>query len=175
MMNTVKDTIKTRRVAIVAADGVDGAALQAMKAALTEAGAQVKIVSQALGTITAADGSTIEVDKTFRNSPSVTFDAVYLPGGAQSLATLQKIGDAVHFVNEAFMHCKPIAATGEGATLLAGTGLSIDPAAPSKMPAELGIVVADNGSDVAPFAQAFIAAIGQHRFFNRVRKDLVPA
>ena len=175
MMNTVKDTIKTRRVAIIATDGVNGGDVQAMKTALTAAGAQVKIVSQFLGTISAADGTPIEVDKTFRNSPSVTFDAVYIPGGAPSVATLQQIGEAVHFVNEAFMHCKAIAATGEGATLLAGTGLPMDPAAPSKLPPDLGIVLADSGSDPSPFAQAFIAAIGQHRFFNRVRKDLVPA
>ncbi len=175
MMNTIKDTIKTRRVAVLAADGVDGAAVQAMKAALTAAGAEVKIVSQFLGTITAADGSTIEVDKTFRNSPSVTFDAVYVPGGAASVATLQQIGDAVHFVNEAFMHCKPIAAAGEGATLLAGTGLALDPAAPSKQPADLGIVLVAAGGDQAQAAPAFIAAIGQHRFFNRARKDLIPA
>ena len=38
MANTVKDTIKTRKVAILAANGVDAKALGRMKAALSAAG-----------------------------------------------------------------------------------------------------------------------------------------
>ena len=42
MANTVKDSVKTRKVAILGADGFDDAAVAAMKKALTGAGAQAK-------------------------------------------------------------------------------------------------------------------------------------
>src|SRR6185436_1789363 len=45
MANTIKDTAKTRKVAILAADGVDAAALDAMKNALTAAGAMAKVIA----------------------------------------------------------------------------------------------------------------------------------
>ena len=44
MANTVKEGIATRKVAILAADGVDDAAVAGMKKALTAAGAQAKMV-----------------------------------------------------------------------------------------------------------------------------------
>jgi catalase len=58
------------------------------------------------------------VDKTFLTSASVLFDAIYVPGGAESVETLKMQGDAVHFINEAFKHCKPIVAIAEGVELL---------------------------------------------------------
>jgi catalase len=36
-------------------------------------------------------------------------DAVYVPSGINSVATLAAEANAVHFLNEAFKHCKPIA------------------------------------------------------------------
>ena len=49
MANTIKDSIKTRKVAILVADGFDDAAVATMKKALTEAGAQAKLVAPRLG------------------------------------------------------------------------------------------------------------------------------
>ena len=49
MANTIKDSIKTRQVAILAANGADDS-LMKMKAALEAKGAQTKIVSLKLGT-----------------------------------------------------------------------------------------------------------------------------
>lgn len=51
MANTVKDTIKTRKIAVLAADGFDDTAFAAMKQALMGAGAQVKIVAPRLGSL----------------------------------------------------------------------------------------------------------------------------
>jgi catalase len=179
MATTVKDTIESRRVAVVAADGVNGAEIAAVQQALTDAGAQVLVVSRYLGTITGADGKEIPVDKTFLTGPSVTFDAVYVPGGAQSIATLQQIGDAIHYVEEAFKHCKPIAATGEGLDLLTTAGINLTGLAgqnptPEALAAQ-GIVTAPTGSDATSFAARFQAAIAQHRFWTRAQQDLVPA
>ena len=179
MANTIKNTIKSRRVAIIAADGFNGAAVETVKEALEKEGAQVKIVSKYLGTIKSAEGNEVEVDKTFLTGPSVTFDAVFIPGGKKSIAALKMVGDAVHFVNEAFKHCKPIAATGEGLDLLAaadlnGVGLAGQGPTGDALSAQ-GIVTARNGADMTQFVQMFTEAIAQHRFWLRKQKDLVPA
>jgi len=179
MANTVKDTIKSRRVAIVAADGFNEADVTGVAQALTDAGAQDFLVSKYLGTITGANGTELAVDKTFRTGPSVTFDAVFIPGGAESIATLQMTGYATHFVGEAFKHCKAIAATGESLDLLASAGVNIvglggPNASPNDLAAQ-GIVTAQNGADLVAFAQQFITAIAQHRFWHRAQQDLVPA
>lgn len=44
---------------------------------------------------------------------STLFDSVFIPGGADSVATLRKNGRALHWVREAFGHLKAIGATGE--------------------------------------------------------------
>jgi catalase len=49
--------------------------------------------------------------------PSVMFDAVLVPGGAASAQALMKDGDAVHFVLEAFKHCKALCLIGESADI----------------------------------------------------------
>jgi catalase len=38
----------------------------------------------------------VEVDKTFVTEASVLFDATFVPGGQESIQTLQQQGDAVH-------------------------------------------------------------------------------
>src|SRR3569623_3064850 len=66
-------SIRTRRVAIFVADGVDGAAAQALHAGLLAHGADPRYEGARLGTVTGADGVAIEVDATFENMPSVLY------------------------------------------------------------------------------------------------------
>jgi catalase len=51
------------------------------------------------------------------------YDAIYIPGGKESIETLKMLGDAVHFINEAFRHCKPLGATGKGVEFLKAANL----------------------------------------------------
>ena len=53
MANTVKNTIRTRKIAFLTADGVDESDLNAMKKALTNEGAMVKILAPHGGTVKA--------------------------------------------------------------------------------------------------------------------------
>lgn len=152
MAHTVKDTIKTRQIAFLIADGVDSSAVTAMKEALLKAGAQVQLVAPRLGAIRTAGGSTFEADQSLLTAASVLFDAVYVPGGADSVASLQQHPDAIRFVNEAYRHCKPLAVASEGLQLLKATLVP-----PEEAP---GVVVSGQ-------AKAFIAAIAQHRFWER--------
>ena len=177
MEQTVKDTIKTRRIAILALEGVDSAMLKAMQTALKDAGAYTDVVSKYLGTITAADGSDVQVDKTFSTAASVVYDAVFVPGGSKHSEQLQSMGDAIHFLNEAFKHCKPIAAADAGVDFLAATAITgIDIAAEANVViASKGVVTTRNTQDTAPFAERFIEAIAQHRHWDREKKEHIPA
>lgn len=166
MENTVKDSIKTRKIAVLAADGVDADAIMQMKQALKAEGAKTMVVSLAQGEIEGSSGQKIPVDKSFITTASVLFDAVYVPPGENSVAALIKSQDAVHFVNEAYRHCKPIAANGEGIELLQSSyignniQLSTDDDQHKKENSSMGVVI-----DQSP--EQFIKAIAQHRFWVR--------
>jgi catalase len=120
--NTTK-TAKGRKVAILAADGVDGAGIATIEGALSAAHVSAEVVSKFGGTIKSADGGEIEVDKTFLTTASVLYDAIYVPGGTKSIAALKAHGEALNFIHEAFKHFKPIAASGEGLDLLVQSDL----------------------------------------------------
>jgi catalase len=172
--NTTK-TAKGRKVAILAANGVDGKQIMAIRSALKEAGVQAEIVSKFKGTIQSADSREITVDKTFLTSASVLYDAIYIPGGSQSLETLKMQGDAIHFINEAFKHCKPIAAIAEGVELLKVSDIKGVMISDGSMQNDKGVITEKNPSDFNEFAKSFTEAIAQHRFWMREEKDKVPA
>ena len=58
MADTIKESVKTRKVAILAADGVDEAAVASLQRTLTAAGAVPKIVAPRGGTLKGAAGVT---------------------------------------------------------------------------------------------------------------------
>ncbi|WP_428327978.1 catalase [Mucilaginibacter sp.] len=156
MTNSPKDTIKTRQIAILAADGVDGTAIKTMKAALLAEGAQCKLIAPHGGSIKDAKGAAIKVDMSFLTVASVIFDAVYIPAGTKELLDN---ADAIHFVNESYRHCKAIAADDD--TFLTETYVAEKLTTP-------GVLVSKTPKD-------FIHAIAQHRFWEREKKDKVPA
>lgn len=163
MANTAKDSIKSRVIAVLATDGVNAAQLNATKKALLAGGAQAKIVATHGGFIKDDKGAEIKVDFTFLTTASVLFDAVYIPGGAQSIAAIKAEADAVHFVTEAFKHCKAIAAEAEGTELLKAALIPMDK---NKIP--VGVLADQQPAD-------FVSAIANHRFWEREKKPDVPA
>ena len=174
MENTDKSTIKARKVAVLAVDGFDAAQILEMKQALEKAGAKAEIISKFKGMIKSADGKEMEVDKTFLTAASLMYDAVYVPGGKASVEMLKKQGDAIHFVNEAFKHCKAIAATGEGVDLLVASDIPGIKPQVGQLQTELGVVTSGDVG-VKDAAEAFVKAIAQHRHWQRVQKSQVPA
>jgi catalase len=165
MANTVKGNIKTRKVAILAADGVDAKAVESMKAALSGAGAQGKVVAPALGELKGGNGGKVPVDFSLLTASSVVFDAVYVPGGARSTASLAAEQDAVDFVAEAYRHCKTIGATGEGVEFVRSCpGIVSTP----NQGALEGLVLVEEKKD-SSFAKSFIKEIGKHRHWIRQR------
>ena len=161
-------TAKGRKVAILAAPGVTGAQVSDLQAALAKEGAMGEVVGTHLGTLKAGDGSTVEATKTFANSGSVLYDAVFVPGGAASVKMLSKMGDARMFIDEAFKHGKPIAAVAEGTDLFAATEtgwLLTSANVPDDQHAALGVTLGTE--NVASLIKQFVASVAQHRFPNR--------
>ncbi|MDN3551638.1 catalase HPII [Mucilaginibacter aquaedulcis] len=166
MANTIKDSIKTRKVAILAADGVDEKALNTVKAAIEAEGGVVEVIAPRLGFITSLNNEQVHVDESMLGAASVLFDAVYVPGGGNSAATLKAEADAVHFLNEAFKHCKAIAADESALQVLDATYFS------KKIENDEGVIVS---SDARQLAKQFIQAIKQHRFWEREKGRKIPA
>jgi catalase len=91
----------------------------------------------------------------------VVYDAVVVPGG-DSAAVLAKSGSAIHFVNEAYRHGKPIAAIAEGKLLLNTCSFGEG--------GDGGVIV----GDTATVLDGLVDALLQHRFPRRPIA-LVPA
>ncbi len=160
--------IATRKIAFLAANGVDDNAFSQIKATLEEKGATVQVIAPKLGTITTKGGESIPVDHSFLTASSVMFDAVYIPGGADSISGLSLESKAIHFVNEAYRHCKSIAASAGAEAFLRKTALP-DGAEIGK---DSGLIVDEN---LDGLKTAFVDAIAQHRFWDREEERKVPA
>ncbi|MDQ6622321.1 MAG: catalase [Verrucomicrobiota bacterium] len=172
MANTVKDSIRTRRIAFLVADGVDDGDLAAMKKNLTSQGAMVKIIAPHGGTIKSAKGAEVKVDMSLLNAASVLFDATYIPGGEKSAATLRGNAKAIHFVNETYKHCKALAATGAGVGVLKASAIDFENGA---MKDDFALLAHEN-SDVSKVSKKFVRAIAQHRNWDREQRAMkVPA
>lgn len=166
--NFPKDTIKTRKIAVLVADGFDDAAVSDMNKALLTAGATPKTVAPRLGVVTGANGEELKVDFSFLTGASVLFDAVYIPGGDASVAALTQQLDAQEFISEAYKHCKTLAASDAGVSLLS-TALAgqIELEAPENQVAVSQGVVSSRNAATGEVATAFIDAIAQHRHWER--------
>ncbi|MGI8598689.1 MAG: DJ-1/PfpI family protein, partial [Chitinophagaceae bacterium] len=123
----------------------------------------------------ATKGSEIKADKTYLTTGSIMYDAVFIPGGKDAVEKLKKMGDTLHFIKEAYKHCKPIAAIGEGVEVidacLLPELLTFDVVSSDK-----GVVTSRKEGDGEAVAEQFIKAIAKHRFWEREKvKDMVDA
>ncbi len=173
MAKTRKDSIKTRKIAFLAAGGVDANSLNTVKKALEAEGAVVEVIAPKLGDIKAADGSKVPVDQSLLTAASVLYDAVFVPGGEASATALKAEPDAIHFLNEAYKHCKAIAADSTAKPLLESTYFAkrLPENASDDTVMKKGLVIGDSGT----VAKQFVKAIAQHRFWDEEKARKVPA
>ncbi len=159
--NLLSGDIASRKVAILVANGVDAKAVEALKAALQAEGAYGKVLGPTSAPVVTADGKSLAVDASMEGLPSVAFDAVFIPGGKDSIKALSTDGVALHFVLEAYKHLKAIALASDAKTLLDLLHLDQD----------AGLLVVTGSS-----YDAFFNAIAQHRVWDREAKaKAVPA
>lgn len=156
-LNLLSGNIKGTKIAVLVADGVNGADVKAIKSALLAEGAHVKVLGPTAAPVTAADGSTLPVDGSAEGMPSVALDAVFVPGGAESIKALSADGVAKHYLLEAYKHLKAIALAGEAKDLLKVVNLDEDE----------GLLT---GADAGAVQKDFIAAIAKHRVWARQPK-----
>ena len=161
-VNLLSGDIKTRKVAILVANGVDSAAIDALKKVLEGEGAHAKVLGPTSSPVKTADGKTLAVDASMEGLPSVAFDAVWVPGGAASVKALSTDGVALHYLLEAYKHLKAIGISPDAKVLIDALKLDED----------AGLLV---GQDAKTF-KAFVQAIAQHRVWAREPKArAVPA
>jgi catalase len=155
--------IRTRRVAILVAEGAEAYPITLLQQALLAAGAVPRLIGPRLGSYHSAEGETLEADASLENNPMVLFDALVLPSGKQAVEELSQVGQTAEFVQLAYRHCKTILAFGESRDLLEAAGVML--ALPNDEP-DPGIIAgeADEADDlIAKFTQA----MGRHRHDER--------
>ncbi|THX07454.1 catalase [Aureobasidium pullulans] len=179
-------TIATRMVAILIADGYDAVAYNAIKAALAAQGALPFTIAPRRTPIYAAgeskdSGKGVAPDHNLEGQRSTMYDAIFIPGGADSIATLRKNGRALHYVREAFGHLKAIGATGEAVKFVqdACSLPGVEFSESNNVVDYYGVVTAaqteastfkdaiDLVKNAKDFSSAFSYAISQHKNYQR--------
>jgi catalase len=144
--------IRGRKVAILAAPGVDAGSVTRTQAALAKAGAVVRLLAARLGGLETAKGETVEPDATFETMPSVLFDAVVVPDGDRAADELAALGHPREFLRDQFRHGKAILMLGAGERVVAAAGVPVN---------------GDSDWALVRDIAAFMDAVGQHRNWDR--------
>jgi catalase len=155
--------VRTRKVAILVANGVEGKSIAAVQSALRGAGAVPRLVAPRLGVVLASHDEKIEPDASLENAPSVLFDAVVLPDGEEAVQALLRDGHTMEFVKDQYRHCKTILAMGASQAILAQAGIKTT--LPSGE-ADPGLLVID-AADAPAAAPDFIEKMAAHRHTAR--------
>lgn len=175
--NLKGNSIKGRKVAILIDEGFNYKAVKHLQENLTKNGAMSEIISKFHGKIKSDSGDTLETDKSHVTTGSIMYDAVFIPGG-KHVDTLKKQGDVLHFINEAYKHCKALGFTGEAIRLLqeSNVGSGAINFADGDGDDDMGVIIAKEGKGSDDFLEKFKNAILQHRHWSRAaNKDMVPA
>ena len=110
--------LKSKKIAVLAADGYEQSELESPVEALKKEGATVEIISLKSGEIKAMKdhewSNSVAVDKTVSDAKVSDYDALLLPGGVLNPDAVRADKDAVAFVKEFFTSHKPVAAICHG-------------------------------------------------------------
>ncbi|KAF8626349.1 hypothetical protein AX15_005006 [Amanita polypyramis BW_CC] len=115
--------IATRRVAILIEDGFNMPEVQTIRTTLASAKVISRLIGPRQGKIFAAgesvgSGEGLVADHHFEGQRSTMFDAVLIPSGEEHANALTKTGRVIHWIREAFGHCKVIGAIGEAVSVV---------------------------------------------------------
>jgi catalase len=159
---------KGKKVAIVAADGVDLGVVEQLKQQLMDAGVMVELVSK-LAQLKGSDGKSMKVDKIYVTTASVLYDGIVIAGGRD----LTRHGEVLHWVHEVYKHCKTIGAVGDGVDVLREARLqNVTLAGDDGVSADRGVITS---ASPAAFGAPFLAALGEYRHWEREDRDMIPA
>ena len=107
------DELQGKRIAILAATGVEQVELEQSRDAVESAGAQTEVLSIEQGEIQAMNhdldkGDKIAVDRLVSEASADEYDGLILPGGTMNPDNLRQDEDAVAFVQDFFRTGKPV-------------------------------------------------------------------
>jgi protease I len=109
----VADELNGKKIAILAADGVEQVELEQPRKAVEDAGATTELLSLETGEIQAVEGDInptekVAVDRAVSDASADEYDGLILPGGAVNPDNLRQDEDAIRFVQEFFRTGKPV-------------------------------------------------------------------
>jgi protease I len=124
----MSNSLQGKKVAFLAADGVEKVEFETPRAQLTENGAHVLLLSLKTGDIQARNhdlkpAGTIRVDQAVSEASVDDFDALVLPGGTVNPDKLRLDKSAVAFVRDFVNSGKPVAAICHGPWTLVEAGV----------------------------------------------------
>jgi catalase len=150
--------IKTRRVAMLVANGAEASSIDAVYKGLLIQGAIPRLVGLRLGTLKLSDGAHTDVEISVEAGPSVLYDAVVIADGADSIKKMRH-GQIGEFLMEQYRHCKPMLAIGSGAQLLDELGIEHSD--------QEGSVLFCDAKSIDAGLKSFIKALAGHRDYTR--------
>ena len=153
--------IRTRRIAILVADGSDDAAVKIHRD-LTAKGAVPRFVGTQIGTISTSKGDTIDVEIPIEGGPSVLWDGTIVVAGDGAVNALGANGQVLEFLRDQYRHCKTIMLLGNASGLATKAGFANGDA---PHPTDPGLLI--GGAPTTATISGFIAALSRHRHYDR--------
>ncbi len=153
-----EDGIRTRRIAVLVADGSRAMDVTTLHEGLTAQGAVVRLLGPHVGRLQDADGAAFDADASLENEPGVLFDALAVVGGAAAAAVLAADVRALEHLRDGYRHGKPLLFVGEGRQVWDATGVT---------PLDNDPLLLFAGADADDTVERFAAAIARHRYPER--------
>ena len=124
----MSNSLQGKKIAVLAADGVEKVEFETPRAQLVENGAQVELLSLKTGDIRARNhdlepAGTIRVDRAVSEASVDGYDGLVLPGGTVNPDKLRLDSTAVAFVRDFVNSGKPVAAICHGPWTLVEAGV----------------------------------------------------
>jgi len=109
----MSDSLKGKKIAIIATDGVEQVELVKPREAVEAAGAETELLSPESGEIQAMNGDIepadrFQVDKPVSDASPDDYDGLILPGGTVNADRLRIEDDVIQFVQKHFASGKPV-------------------------------------------------------------------
>ena len=151
--------IDGRKIGVIADAGSDLAGIADLTKSVAQLGGTILVIAP-VGGVLKAGRRRVTVDRTVLTARSIEFDAVVVAAGTTPSGNIR----TTVLLQEAFRHCKAIAAWGDGVAVLEAAGIGADDA---------GVSVGASANKA--FTAGLVAAVGLHRAWDRATTVMASA